>query len=215
VENLTSLFLRPNTNVRDFAAQPAGAPTRQVGFGGVETWSNDENSFGDDGDCGGFVFGGEDDHDDEPVGDFVVPELDGVRKVEKVKVGYATVAKKVDVKRLKKDLWEELERTFQERDMLLEAAANDKDDADMNDGMSEQEAEREMKQLDEVTNPKSQKQQQQNLLSFHDTVREMQSTRSQADATLPFYFICILHLANEKGLALESLGLEDFIIHNS
>jgi condensin complex subunit 2 len=50
--------------------------------------------------------------------------------------------------------------------------------------------------------------------SFQDTVRDMQATQSQADATLPFYFICVLHLANEKGLALESMGLEDFVIHS-
>jgi condensin complex subunit 2 len=30
--------------------------------------------------------------------------------------------------------------------------------------------------------------------------------------TLPFYFICLLHLANEKGLRLESTSLEDFMI---
>jgi condensin complex subunit 2 len=43
----------------------------------------------------------------------------------------------------------------------------------------------------------------------------MQSTQTQTDVTLPFYFICVLHLANEKGLALESMGLEDFVIHSS
>ena len=28
--------------------------------------------------------------------------------------------------------------------------------------------------------------------------------------TVSFYFICCLHLANEKGLKLESTGLDDF-----
>merc|ERR1712161_43101 len=38
-----------------------------------------------------------------------IQELEGVRKVDKVRVAYATVSKKVDVKRLKKDLWAEVE----------------------------------------------------------------------------------------------------------
>ena len=55
-------------------------------------------------------------------------------------------------------------------------------------------------------------------LSFQDTVREMQTTQSQADVTPSFYFICCAWylLANdEKGLELESLGLEGFTIRRS
>ena len=51
-------------------------------------------------------------------------------------------------------------------------------------------------------------------LSFHDTVRAMEEAKTQVDVTLPFYFICILHLANEKGLRLDSKGLDDFEIHS-
>jgi condensin complex subunit 2 len=66
----------------------------------------DDGSYGDDNDGGGFVFA-DDDHDEDGQ-DFVIGELEGVRKVQKIQVGYATTAKKVDVKRLKKDLWTEL-----------------------------------------------------------------------------------------------------------
>ena len=45
--------------------------------------------------------------------------------MDKIKVGYATVAKKVDVRRLKKDLWSELEATF----APPPADANKKDDS--------------------------------------------------------------------------------------
>ncbi len=207
VEDFTSLFLRPKTNVRDFSSSAhLRVPPRQVGFGGVETWGNhDDNSFGADAaDEGtGFDFGG--DYDDDP-GDFVIPELEGVRKVEKVKVGYATVAKKVDVKRLKHDLWEELERTFQQRGQLQAEVFND-------DTLDEK-----MEALDDSENAEQLSETfgiRQTPLSFQDTVREMQATQSQPDVTLPFYFICILHLANEKGLALETMGLGDFIIHSS
>ena len=34
--------------------------------------------------------------------------------------------------------------------------------------------------------------------SFQDLVCEISSGQRQKDVTLPFYFICLLHLANEK-----------------
>ena len=40
----------------------------------------------------------------------------------------------------------------------------------------------------------------------------MEANQPQGDVTLPFYFICLLHLANEKGLRLESTSLDDFVI---
>ena len=40
----------------------------------------------------------------------------------------------------------------------------------------------------------------------------MEMAQSQTDVTVSFYFICCLHLANEKGLKLDSTGLEDFMI---
>lgn len=205
LEHFTSLFLRPNTNIREFSVVSDHiAPPRQVGFGGVETWDNhDDNSFDDnDNEGAGFDFGGD---NDEGPGDFIVPELEGVRKVEKVKVGYATVAKKVDVKRLKHDLWEELERTFQQRGEMPAVEY----DHDMSDNMQIVEESTDSEKLPGEIGIRE------SPLSFQETVREMQTTQCQQDVTLPFYFICILHLANEKGLALESIGLDDFIIHSS
>ena len=166
MDQLSKLFLRPTAIVR---------PQQQktVGFADqVDNW--DDGSFGDDGGDGpGFEFA-----DDE---DFVVAKLDDIRKVDKIHVGYAMVAKKVDVKRLKKDLWSELECKMEDDD---EKQGDDKE---------------------ETEKP---------LLSFKETVQEMEKQgQSQTDVTLPFYFICLLHLANEKGLALESTnGLHDFSI---
>jgi condensin complex subunit 2 len=198
VDSLTSLFLRPNSSIMEMYI--ASKPTKNVGFGGVETWGNDDDSYGGDDHGGaGYDFGGDGDNDLE---EFVVPELEGVRKVEKVHVGYATVAKKVDVKRLKHDLWVELESTFQQREDL--PADDDEELKEKDDDGTE---------IDEPDVPRTPK--NDGHLSFQETVREMQSTQTQTDVTLPFYFICVLHLANEKGLALESMGLEDFVIHSS
>jgi condensin complex subunit 2 len=161
-----------NTNVESFGAV--------LDYGGAD----DSFSGGDDGP--GFEFA---DNGDE---DFVINELEGVRKVDKIQVGYATVAKTVDVKRLKKDLWSELETNF------VTADKENEPDEDM------EEDEESKAPITDVERPK--------FLSFRKTVQDMEVGQAQGDVTLPFYFICLLHLANEKGLRLESNGLEDFLI---
>jgi condensin complex subunit 2 len=199
VNSLTSLFLRPNSTVAETnATAGSNKPTKAVGFGGVETWADGNDSYGGDDDGGGgYDFGGDADDNDQQ--EFVVPELADVRRVDKIQVGYATVAKKVDVKRLKRDLWNELERTFHPREP--------QDDEDDDEELKEEEAE------DLPMTPKNNE--EDGPLSFQTTVQEMQTTQTQGDVSLPFYFICILHLANEKGLELESRGLEDFVIQSS
>jgi len=204
VDTLTSLFMRPNSTVTEFVQSSSdNQRTKTVGFGGVETWGTEtaDDAYGGGDDDGGFGYnfgGDESDREDE---DFTVPVLEGVRKVQKVQVGYATVAKKVDVKRLKRDLWEELERTFQTR--------NSSEDSDI------EEIDEHGENMPATPKDDTAAAACDGPLSFHATVNDMQMTQSQVDVTLPFYFICVLHLANEKGLALESKGLEDFLIHSA
>ena len=108
-------------------------------------------------------------------------KLDDVRKVDEIHVGYAMVAKKVDGKRLKKDLSSELDCKM--------------DDEEENDGDDDKEEKKESEKP---------------LLSFKKTVQEIEKQgQSQTHATLPFHFLCLLHLANEKKLALGSNGLHD------
>ncbi|KAL3937125.1 MAG: hypothetical protein SGBAC_007692 [Bacillariaceae sp.] len=203
VHDFDSFFLRPNDKISSYRAQQmASTLGKQVAF--AQGGDDDEASFGGDIDGPGFDFGGDDD-DHEDAGDFIVPALEGVRKIEKIQVGYATKAKKVDVKRLKKDLWVELELAFvdkkkAENDSVETMEEHEKEDEDYEEHNEKAEQQSET--------PKG-------SLSFQSTVKEMQSTQTQSDATLPFFFICVLHLANEKGLALESTGLKDFIIHSS
>jgi condensin complex subunit 2 len=190
VEQLTQLFLRPDMAMYG-AARPG--PSQNVGFHpSTDSWyENDGGSFGggDENDGPGFDFGGDDDNENhvtfaEDDAGTCLPELKGVRKVEKVSVGYATVAKKVDVKRLKKELWLELESHFGRDE---DSSAEDDDEDRLMDSSQR--------------------------TSFQAVVRNMESCKSQADVSLPFYFICILHLANEKGLRFESTGLGDFEIY--
>lgn len=216
VEQLTTLFLRPSANLAEMAGLPqnwsspraAVSTMKTVGFGGVETWGNRSYEDQEDDGGAGFDFGGGGDHcDQDGQEDFVIPDLDDVRKVEKIKVGYATVAKKVDVKRLKQDLWNELDRTFQKQ------KGNSKDGSTQGEESNEKDVE--TTTTDESVPSLASDPKEDGPLSFHDTVRDMQATQSQSDVTLSFYFICILHLCNEKGLALESCGLDDFVIHSS
>ena len=174
IENLSSLFLLP-----DHSIVPVQA-TKSVGF--VLDQENPPVSDWDDGDDdgAGYDFGGDD--DDE----FGIDELEGIRKVDKVEVGYATVAKKVDVKRLKQDLWTELEQKLG-NNRVGENSEEEKevDENDYSPGKP---------------------------ISFFETVCGMEKDKTQTDVSLPFYFICVLHLANEKGLRLDSKGLNDFDI---
>ena len=122
--------------------------------------------------------------------------------MNKINVGYATVAKKVDVKRLKRDLWVELEQLLSSKkneNAILDddSAASLVKDEDLVDRSNDE-------NLPEKQTMKS--------LSFQSVVSDMQKSQAQGDVTLPFYFICMLHLCNEKGLALESRGLDDFRI---
>lgn len=206
ISQLTRLFSRPNAVVRRGNGdneQPVG---KTVGF-----YDTEENALGfddDDGadfggnDDGGFNFAyGEEDDDPLPGGedaDYRTDHFDEVRKVNKIEVNYATVAKKVDVRRLKRDLWAELE--------VKTARVAPEDFPDKEDATDEE------KQDDifdfEGESPKGESQ----FVSFKNTVEKMDKAQSQNDVTVSFYFICCLHLANEKGLKFDSTGLEDFMI---
>ena len=257
VKEFTTLYGRPKTNLMDLAkarhdaAVAAGGTlssslgknrsTKMVGFGGAETWDgNDSYGGGDDDGGAGFDFGGggDDDHDDDHNDDndpneFVVPELTDVRKIQKIKIGYAKIARKVDVKRLKRDLWPELERTFALKAAAAQHNTNSNTKDGDGDGKKEEDVETKEHHVDDdkdalsttstVSDPNL------DLVdtvvtkintntaspSFQGIVRDMQQHQSQSYVTLPYYFICILHLCNEKELALESTGLDDFMIHRS
>jgi condensin complex subunit 2 len=141
--------------------------------------------------------------------DYVVQEIEGVRKVEKVRVNHANVAKRVDVKRLKKELWAEVESKtasdiHAQVSLSEEQPITDPDNKDSFDieGLNSKCEQIEDEELDD------------GKLSFKETVFKMEATEAQEDVSLAFYFICMLHLANEKGLKLENgeHGLNDFVI---
>jgi condensin complex subunit 2 len=53
-----------------------------------------------------------------------------------------------------------------------------------------------------------------NVVSFHDMVGELaQKSTAQKQASMSFYFICLLHLANEKNLVIKDCSnLNDLMV---
>ncbi|EJK47948.1 hypothetical protein THAOC_33297, partial [Thalassiosira oceanica] len=210
ISQLTRLFSRPNAVVRRTVPDSKGdGPVgKTVGFVDVEenplgfdVNDGDDADFGG-GDDGGFTFGYDDEDpaagpaQEDDNADYNLDDFDEVRKVEKIEVNYATVAKKVDVRRLKRDLWAELEeKTAWVVPEKLEDPIEDNAEDDI---------------FDEEDKNKMEGEPQ--YVSFKNTVEKLDSAQSQSDVTVSFYFICCLHLANEKGLKLESTGLDDFTV---
>ena len=84
------------------------------------------------------------------------------RKVDKVQIAYATRAKKVDVRKLKAQMWRDVEATPG--------------------------------------------------VGLRGRGQQSGAQQRQSDVTMPFYFICLLHLCNEKTLALNADGLKNFAV---
>ncbi len=132
--------------------------------------------------------------------------MEDVRKVDKVRVKHATVAKKVDVKRLKKDLWSQLET----RTAPL-STSNTSSDLGKDNESNEKASNEEEK---EVSSNSNNAEIEKSDTCFKSVVADLQVNEAQEDVSLAFYFICVLHLANEKCLKLENgeYGLNDFVI---
>eukprot|EP01035_Chromulina_nebulosa_P020477 gene20477-26567_t len=83
------------------------------------------------------------------------------RIVQKIDIGYATVAKRVNVKKLKSDIWNQI------NNKLIDQPVNN--------------------------------------LSFKKIVNDKTLHSNHEEASLSFYFICLLHLANENSLKIDNM----------
>lgn len=211
LRDLTSLFGRPNDQLMRTA--PAGVSIEEstnrrktvAFYDTAEPFDDGVDDSYDDGP--GFNFTGDEDggrvDDFTRSTNFVEKNIVGVRLIEKVSIGYATVAKRVDVRSLKKNLWAELEARIGDEEKFADIQEEDSVSTPLTSFSVPIE-----KETATVLSP------EQTQVSFQSIVNTMDSKQTQADATVPFYFICLLHLANEKGLFLDSsgMGLEDFLI---
>jgi hypothetical protein len=136
----------------------------------------------------------------------VHPSLDGVeaaveyvsiaRKVERIRVKYDTVAKKVDVRQLKEDMWNDLSactlapdshKTIENEFRKKAAVTNFEDESNIS-------PETGLPAFSSSSIPLDG-----SATSFKRVVNELAPAMSDA-VTIPFYFITILHLANEHDL---------------
>lgn len=203
----------------DFGASPSADARKDEGdesFGG---------GFGDD----GYGYdGGYDDDGDSAVGASQVDEItystDGLvaaeRMVEKIDVHYERVAKRVDVKKLKNSIWDHLGK---DPEVVLttpkkKAAENEATPVKNDSGKRprEEEAEADVVELDttfeNVVESVANDVRVDVVLPVCSREYVLQtdsglcgggvSIQVPSNVTVSFYFICMLHLANEKGLKL-------------
>jgi condensin complex subunit 2 len=156
---------------------------------------------GDDGDDG--YFGG---YDDMQGGDENAPSADPVesvrqkmqkglhidmdkmvkagRTVQKIHIGYAKKTTRVNVRKLKTDIWGHIDRTTTDSSLS-------NSDENIISGVEDEESavvEKSVAKRGDLEGP----------LSFQELIADVGAEQQQENVSLPFYFICLLHLANEK-----------------
>lgn len=177
------------------------SPTNQLGrVQNTGVFDSANNDLDDDDD--GFRYGdGGDDFDDAAfTAAFTNPSdagsdtvggmqlLQAARKVEKIDIGYAKVSKRINIQRLKKDIWsgigDKLDTSSRSTDPN-NAGENNAPSSSSSSSSSSAEGVTKAHQSFGTTT------------SFQELISNIAAKPRQDDVTLPFYFICLLHLANE------------------
>ena len=122
------------------------------------------------------------------------------RRVRPEYVNYARVAKKVDVRRLKEELWKGMGLE------LLEVRFIPNNAAFVNVDLTALQKPADVSRLPSPPEPGSTPNDDQPPLKFTSVMNNLQSVYPKPvmdDISTSFCFICLLHLANEKGLVIE------------
>jgi len=160
--------------------------------------------------------GGDDSHRDLAINQANLVQAD--RKVEKIEISYAKVSKRVNIQRLKKDIWSSIRSSLPNgrrhgEEEEEEAASIDGENLEPSN-VEEEDNNQQQQQPCKIPAAQSQ------TLSFQGMIGNVvqkqmveQGDVRQKDVTLPFYFICLLHLANEHTLKIEDRpDMSDLII---
>jgi condensin complex subunit 2 len=105
--------------------------------------------------------------------------IDEPERLEALSIGYAKVAKLVDVKKLKHSLWNQLCEDPEEAGKPASRTS---------------------------IAPKTQMPSSKSFQEVLQTLPPQLPAKQRSDISVPYCFICLLHLANEKGLSIESEG---------
>ena len=116
------------------------------------------------------------------------------RAVQKIDIKYATAAKRVDVKELKGALWGHIKREARVKNEVL---PSDDMDAENDTASAETPSHGATLGSHEHGKDADKKRDVADQLSFRSVVHDL-APDVPTNITVPFYFICVLHLANEK-----------------
>lgn len=212
VRSLTSLFLKPRTFVRpkDSKAEATKIESKEI-VNQENGWYDFENDCDNDNFCPDNSDAFANDETIEPEAS-ITTDIDLVpepTRAEKIDINYAKVAKKVDVRQLKTGMWSRLcgestapgtkPKVSEEKE--TEEGPECPGDADSIDAKSS---------ASDIRAGKSQ--------TLRDVVQELPAfvpESSLSDVSLPYVFICLLHLANEKTLQISQMdngSLTDLVI---
>lgn len=150
----------------------------------------DADFFGNGNDGGDLGFDDEDDDYEVPYSqepDSINPLLQGAEKAIPDYIHYAKTAKKVNVKLLKDNIWNKLGMPASVTDLAESQTRTDAEDLQISE--------------ESQISTKSRK--------FTDVIHELKTVyapQQMTEISTSFCFICLLHLANEKGLVIEDNG---------
>jgi len=119
--------------------------------------------------------------------------LQASRKVEKINIGYSTISKRVNVKNLKSEIWD-----WVDGECPNEGKCGDNEGENMkpDNKVAASEGPAKRKFLQEKSS----------TASFQDMISNIAKNNQREvgqEVSVSYYFICLLHLANEKGLKIE------------
>ena len=119
--------------------------------------------------------------------------LQATRKVEKINIGYSTISKRVNVKNLKSEIWDWVDAECPNKS---NDGGNEGENMKPNNNPIIPEGPTKRKSLEEKS-PSA---------SFQDMISNIAKNNQREvgqEVSVSYYFICLLHLANEKGLKIE------------
>ena len=183
------------------------------GYGENDDYGDD---YDDDGGGGGDDYYDDDDHDQdttEAMDGLTIDKnslLKATRTVAKIEIGYEQVSKRVNIQRLKTDIWKNIRSTInieKETDIASSLRSEsteqgENENSDPNAMSSIKAATKRPRDTNTNTNNEDLKSGKASL-SFQDMISEVASRPRQKDVSMSFYFICLLHLANENSLRIE------------
>lgn len=190
VRSLRSLFLKPEVYIKP-GNRTASARIETAEDNAVEGWYDFENDCDRDNFCPANMeqddFGNNEHNENDPSLETEVDLIPEPTRVERIDINYAKVAKKVDVRLLKSGMWSKLCNEVSPSTPTLtgeEQLGSNKDALD-----------------EDIRQGKSQ--------TLRNVVKDLPSFMpepSLSDVSLPYVFICLLHLANEKTLKISQVG---------